>query len=235
MKSKAALTFLVLTSRLFLFLFFQALVALLLNSWAASEKYWLLTATLANIVCIAILIMLYKRDGSNFFKIFRFNRASFKKDILIFIGLAVVTIPVVMLPGHFLSIMFWGSPDVSTAMMFGPIDKWLVYLLLFAFPVTIALAELATYFVYVMPNLQKILKAKWLAIALPVVFLSIQHCTMPFIPDANFILYRALMFLPFAMLIGLSIHYRPSLFVYFAILHGLLDFGTAYMFLLEIK
>ena len=57
----------------------------------------------------------------------------------------------------------------------------------------------------------------------------------PFIPDLNFIMYRVLVFLPFAILIGVSIYYRPSLFIYFAILHGIMDFGTAFMFLLEMK
>jgi hypothetical protein len=95
------------------------------------------------------------------------------------------------------------------------------------------MAELATYFRYIMPKLALRFKREWLAVLLPVLFLSIQHCTLPFVPDFSFILYRALAFLPFAALIGVSIHYRPSLFIYFAILHGLLDFGTALMFFIE--
>jgi len=234
-KSLNSITFLILVSRLALFMVFQALIALIVNSWETSEKYWLLTATLTNIVSIGLLIILFKRNGSNYFNIFSFNRASIKKDIPIFLGLAILSVPVVFVPGYFLSVMIWGDPNVPTDMMFGPIEKWLVYVLLIAFPVTIAFAELATYFVYIMPKLRKQLKIKWLAILLPVIFLSIQHCTLPFIPDLNFIMYRALVFFPFAVLIGLSIYFRPSLFVYFAILHGIMDFGTAYMFLLEIR
>jgi len=40
-----------------------------------------------------------------------------------------------------------------------------------------------------------------------------------------------LVFLPFALLLGVSIRYRPTLFPYFAILHGVMDFGTAILFL----
>ena len=82
--------------------------------------------------------------------------------------------------------------------MFCPIESWMVYVLMVAFPITIVFAELATYFVYVMPRLQSRIKSKWFAILLPVLFLSIQHCTLPFIPDFSFILYRGLVFLPFA-------------------------------------
>lgn len=60
-----------------------------------------------------------------------------------------------------------------------------------------------------------------------------QHCTLPLIPDINFIIYRGLAFLPFAAIIGISIYYRPSLFAYFAVLHGVMDFGTVLMFLVE--
>ncbi|MDZ7797801.1 MAG: hypothetical protein U5N56_12525 [Candidatus Marinimicrobia bacterium] len=214
---------------------FQALIALLLNSWGTSEKYWLLTATLTNIVSIALLFVLFKRDGNRYFNIFLFSRESIKKDLFIFFVLALVSVPLVFVPGYFLSMIIWGDPNVPTEMMFGPIEKWLVYILLVTFPVTIAFAELATYFGYIMPKLKEQLKRKWLAVFLPVLFLSIQHCTLPFIPDINFIIYRSLVFLPFALLIGISIYYRPSLFIYFAILHGIMDFGTALMFLIEIK
>ncbi|HYX09939.1 MAG TPA: hypothetical protein VE912_24645 [Bacteroidales bacterium] len=234
-KSSNAMTYLILVSRLVLFMVFQTSIALIVNAWEASEKYWLLTATLTNIVSIILLFILFKMDGNTYFSIFTFHRASIKKDIIVFFGLAIVSVPVVFIPGYFLSILIWGDPNVPTDMMFGPIEKWLVYILLIAFPVTIAFSELATYFVYLMPKLKEQLKVKWLAVLLPIVFLSVQHCTLPFIPDIHFIMYRALVFLPFAVLIGVSIFYRPSLFIFFAILHGILDLGTALMFILEIS
>lgn len=234
-KSPITITHLMLVSRLALFIIFQALIALLVNSWESSQKYWLLTATLTNIVSITLLYFLFKREGINYFSIFSFNRECIKKDIYIFLGLALVSGPVAFVPGYFLSIMIWGDPNVPAELMFRPIENGLVYILLVAFPVTIFFAELATYYRYIMPKLKKQMKVKWLAVLLPVIFLSVQHTALPFIPDLNFIMYRALVFLPFAVLIGVSIYYRPSLFIYFAILHGIMDFGTALMLLLQIK
>ena len=66
-----------------------------------------------------------------------------------------------------------------------------------------------------------------------VLFLSLQHITLPFIPDLKFILYRGLVFLPFAALIGIALYKRPTLFPYFAILHGVMDMGTAVMFVVK--
>ena len=233
--SKTTAAYLLLPSRLILFLFFQALIAIVVNSWETSQNYWLLTATLTNIISIVLLIILFKQDGKDFIRLFSFNKTNFKKDIFIFWGLVILTVPIVFLPGYLISSAIWSDTNIPTAMMFGSIEKWLVYALLIAFPLTIAFAELATYFVFIMPTLKNKLNIKWLAILLPIIFLSLQHCTMPLIPDLNFIMYRGLMFLPFSILVGLSIYLRPSLFPYFAILHGLLDFGTAFMFFLEIQ
>lgn len=230
-KVSSIIPFAMLGSRLILFLVFQAAIALFLSSWEASQKYWLLTATLTNFVSIILLSFIFKKEGGKLIRLFRFNRTSFRKDLLIFIGLTLLIGPIAFFPNNLLSIWLWGNAEVPFNMMFQPIGKWLSYILLLAFPISIAFAELATYFGYIMPRIDNQLNNKWISILLPVLFLSIQHCTLPFIPDIKFIIYRGLVFFPFALLLGISIHKRPSLFPYFAILHGIMDFGTAIMFL----
>lgn len=42
LKHNGSITYFLLVSRLFLFIFFQALIAIIVHSWEASEKYWLL-------------------------------------------------------------------------------------------------------------------------------------------------------------------------------------------------
>jgi len=220
-----------LASRMLLFLSFQALIALLLSSWTGSEGYWLLTATLTNVVSIALLYMLFRRENMSYAGLFRFSRTTLKKDIFIFIGLTLLCGPVVFGPNYLLSNWLWSDPDIPFEMMFRPAERWLMIILAVTFPVTIALAELAMYFGYIMPRLRSSFRRGLPALLLPVLFLSLQHITLPFIPDLTFILYRAVVFLPFALLIGIALYYRPSLFPYFAILHGLMDLGTAVMFL----
>lgn len=221
-----------LVSRMLLFLLFQSLIALVLSSWSRSEGYWLLTATLTNVVSILLLRSLLRREGMSYAGLFRFSRTELKKDILVFIGLTLLCGPVAMGPNYLLSNWLWSNPDIPYEMMFRPLDKWMAIILAVTFPVTIAFAELATYFAYIMPRLRYAFRSRLPAWLLPVIFLSLQHVTLPFIPDMTFILYRAIVFLPFALLIGIAIYRRPSLFPYFAILHGVMDFGTAVMFLI---
>ena len=222
-----------LASRLFLFLLFQCITALVMSSWMRSEGYWLLAATLTNLVSIALLFYLFRSEGWSYLSLFRFDRLTYRKDVRVFIMLALLTGPVAFVPNFLLSKWLWADPAIPYEMMFRPMESWLAIIMLVVFPVTITLAELATYFGYIMPRLMGGLRSKWLGVALPVLFLSLQHITLPFIPDLKFILYRGLVFLPFAALIGIALYKRPTLFPYFAILHGVMDLGTAVMFVVE--
>ena len=55
---------------------FQALIAWWSRSWETSSKYWLLTATLTNLVSITLLILLFRREGKSYFHLFSFPGTS---------------------------------------------------------------------------------------------------------------------------------------------------------------
>lgn len=220
-----------LCSRLLLFAFFQGLIALWSNSWLESGKYWMLAATLTNIVSIVLLARLFKQEGMGYFTLFRFSKSQWKKDITLFLGIALLSIPLVLVPSLMLSNWLWGNTTYYHQVLFQSMPLYMVYFLLVAFPVTIAFAELPTYFGYIMPRLKKSLTPKWLALSLPVFFLAIQHCTLPLVFEAKFIFFRGLMYMPLALMLGIALHKRPSLLPYLAILHGLLDAMAATLLL----
>lgn len=223
----------VLPSRMILFLVFQAIIALIFQSWEDSQTYWLVSATLTNIVSVILLSVLFRAEGRCFFSIFSFKKLTFKKDLAIFVAILVVAIPLVMMPNLLLPGLFGQNEDFATEILFKPLNNTLLWVILFLFPLSIGLAELSTYFMYVMPKLKSQLKSKMLSIALPVIFLSIQHCTLPLVFDMSFVAYRALVFLPFAAFVGIALHKRPRLFPFFALLHVLLDMGTVAMFFIS--
>jgi hypothetical protein len=74
-----------------------------------------------------------------------------------------------------------------------------------------------------MPQLEHKLKNGWYAWLIASVFLALQHITLPLILNIDFIIWRGLMFIPFALFIGLCIKIRPRLLPYFMIGHGLID------------
>jgi hypothetical protein len=68
----------------------------------------------------------------------------------------------------------------------------------------------------------------WLAVLLPVFFLAVQHVTLPLVLDVRFVAWRFLMFLPFALLVGLTLRWRLRLMPYFMSIHVLIDAATIY-------
>jgi hypothetical protein len=221
-------------SRLLFFVLIQGLIAWVLRSWIESEKYWILVATITNVFSILILKKLLQNDGVKFLSLFQFDRKQLTKDILIFIGLALISIPLVLLSNYGLNILIYGTSTHYADIMFQPIPKGLTYFLLIAFPLSIAFAELPTYFGYIMPLLKAKLKSKILIVLIPAFFLSIQHGALPLVFELDFILFRAFVFLPFAILVGVSLFKKPSLLPYFVIFHSVLDAMTVIMLINKI-
>lgn len=226
-----------LVSRSLLFLGFQVLVWIILlalgvqNAWTESARWWVFAVITANLVCIYFLNRLFKAEGQRFWDIFRFSKKTVWKDLLWFVLASVVGIPIMGLPMMYLPPLIFGDAMIPVNMMFQELPVWALVIGLL-FPVTIALAELPLYYGYVMPRLSEQLKSGWVAWLICAFFLALQHIFLPLIFNGQFILYRFVLYLPFALFLGLVIKLRPSLLPYFVIVHALLDLATLSTYLM---
>ena len=236
-KPSPATPWLMLISRSILFLTFQALLALAFTlsgqtgSWDKAAAWWVLTIIPANLVSIYLLVRIYRAEGKRFLDLLRFSKPTLKKDLLWFFGSSLVGLPLAALPLSNLALLIFGDSMTPVNMMFRPLPAWSLVLGLL-FPLTIAFAELTTYFGYVMPHLAVQLKNSWLAWLLCSFFLAAQHVFLPFLLDGRFMLWRLGMFLPLALFLGLLIKLRPQLLPYLAIVHALVDVATLSTYLM---
>jgi hypothetical protein len=214
-QSMSSYPWLMLISRSLLFLLFQLLIALVLtltgtaSSWSESARWWTFIAFLDAI---------------------RFSRATWKTDLIWFFGSSFLTLPIAALPMNFLGSAIFGDPLIPSLMLFRSLPAW-AFVLSFLFPLTIAFAELPTYFGYVMPRLESQLRNGWLAWLIASLALAAQHMFLPLIFDGGFILWRLLMYLPFALFTGLLIKLRPTLLPYTMIGHALADISAVLVYL----
>lgn len=223
--------------RLCLFAGFQALVALAFflfgkeKAWSASTNWWPLVVFFANIVCLILLIRFYKAEGDRFWNIFKFQKDTVGKDLLALLGFLIVAGPIGFLPNILLGNLLFGNVSIATELFLRPLPMWAVIASILLFPLTQGLVEIPTYMMYVMPRIEKGGLPRWVAILLPSLFLAAQHIAIPLVFNGRFILWRFLMFLPFAFLVALVIKWRPRLLSYIAIIHVLMDISTAMMLL----
>ncbi|MFW9922164.1 MAG: hypothetical protein ACFFDW_02630 [Candidatus Thorarchaeota archaeon] len=223
------LPWLMLLSRLVLFLLFQASIALGFyiakssSPWEQSLKYWPLGIIVANVLCFIFLYFFYKSKGIPYFTIFKFQKESIKRDILISIGLLILFIIFSMAPNIGLATLLFNNPQAGLEMMDSGIPLWVKLVSLILFPLTQMFTEIPMYMVYCAPELEKQGVKSWLAFLLGALFLSFQHMAMPLILDGLIITYRLLMFIPLALFIGFVIWKKPRLLPYMIIIHGLMD------------
>jgi len=230
---------LMLISRSVLFVLFQILIALFFaatgtttaQAWDESARWWTFMAFLANFVSIYLLVRLFKAERKRFFDILRFSRETWKKDLLWFILASIIAMPIVAAPREPLAAAIFGDAMIATNMLFRALPTW-AFVVSFLFPLTIAFAELPTYFGYAMPRLEAQLKNGWFAWLIASFFLAAQHMFLPLILDGGYLLWRFGMFLPFALFIGLMVKLRPSLLPYAVIVHALLDVTTVLVYLM---
>jgi len=194
------------------------------SAWDESARYWTFLAFLANFVSLYLLVRLFKTEGKRFWDILRFSRETWKTDLLLFVGLSIIGMPIAAAPREPLAAAIFGDPMIATNMLFRPLPTW-AFALSFLFPLTIWFAELPTYFGYVMPRLEAQLRNGWIAWLIASFFL-------PLILDGGYLLWRFGMFLPFALFTGLVLKFRPSLLPYFVIVHALMDITTVLVYVM---
>lgn len=173
----------------------------------------------------------FRAEGKPYWDIFRIRKENILGDVLIVLGLFLIGGPLGYFPNPMLSEALFGDSQLVLPLLIRPLPFWAVYASMILFPITQGLAELPTYFGYVMPRLEYQGMRPWLAITVPALMLGLQHIAVPLLFDLRFILWRGLMFLPFAFFAGIVLHWRPRLLPYMAIVHILMDLSFAMMFL----
>lgn len=227
----------VLFGRTGLFIAFQAAFALgfLLagraGAWNAAAGWWPFSVTFTNLFCLFWLGRLFRREGALFWEIFRIRRVHLKGDLLVLVALMFIAGPVGFFPNIWLGSALFRDPTESLTMLLHPLPVWAAYASIVFFPVTQGLVELPLYFMYVMPRLQAGGMARPAAIGLAALMLGLQHLAIPLMFDWRFIAWRAMMYLPFALLLGVVLNWRPRLLPYLAAIHVLMDLSFAMMLL----
>jgi len=173
------------------------------QSWEQSEKYWPFVITITNIICIILLIKLFQKEGKNYFDIFKIKRENLKKDLKKMILILLMIFPIAFLPNIIISNLLFGDIQIAVDLLVRPMPYSVAVLALILFPITQGLVEIPLYFSYVMPGLEKQGYKNSVSLGLPALMLGLQHIAVPFIFNYKYLIWRGLMFLPFAFLIGI--------------------------------
>ncbi len=208
-----------------------ALLAGAADPWRVAADWWLGWFAVANLLTLAVLRRALHREGRRLRDLYRIRRANVRGDLPWVAAGLLLAGPIGFLPNLLIGGALWGSSEVGADLSFRALPVAGAVLILLVFPIAQGAAELPTYFGYVMPRLRARYGWGIGALVVSAAMLSTQHIFLPLLFDWRFLVWRALMFVPFALWIGFVIHRRPTTLPYLAVAHGLLDASLPVMVL----
>jgi hypothetical protein len=185
----------------------------------AAVAWWSVYDTLVDIGCLALLFVFLRREGLRIWDLVGFDRRRLLRDVLLGLGIIAVLFPLVMIGGSILvSLLVYGTlqPDLPAGTFGRVLPLWGVLYSRMVWWVIWSFTEELTYQGYALPRLQAMTKRTVPVVLLIALFWSLQHCFLPFFPDARKFLFTFLEFVPIAIamqLIYLRIRRLPALLV----------------------
>jgi hypothetical protein len=193
------------------------------SPWRSAADWWLGSFALAEVVNLWTLNRLARAEGITLRDLYNFNRRDWAGDLKWLFLALLVAAPLGYLPNILLAQALWGDPVVAADLTFRAVPVLAAWSMVVVFPIIHALTELPTYFGYVMPRLQALTGRAWMPLLVTSAVLSAQHMFLPLLFDWRYLVWRLLMFFPFALWIGWIIDKRPTALPYLVVAHALLD------------
>ena len=183
------------------------------------SNWWTIVATIVNVITIVVLVFAAKKNGMTYWELIGYRKGNTKISQVVVVSIIVLVIGTggMYLAGY----LCYGVIPYSSPMMIAPIPKVLAIINFLPLPITTALAEDGLYLGCGVNQIEN----KMLAIIFPAFFYALQHCFIPTLFDAKYILYRLLSFLPLTIILCWY-YYKKKNPVPVMIGHALIDMMT---------
>lgn len=217
--------------RFILFGVVQALLALAYRvagvaaPWEAAAAAWPVAVTVTSACTLVLMHLRMRGEGSRLRDLYRIDASSVTSDLRATAVLVLAAAILAIGPNLALAWLLWGDLEAGAALLVRPVPDPVAWIALLVFPLAIGLSELPWYFGYLLPRLRTLYGARR-AVLVSASALALQHVTIPLLFDLRFVAWRALMFVPFALLLGVVLHRRPRLLPYLVVVHVLLDLAV---------
>lgn len=162
---------------------------------------WSVVASVANIITLASLIFITRSDGG-LKKLLNYEKG--KTTPKQAVGMSVLILCLGMGGMYLAGFLCYGKIPYAPPMMIAPIPIPLAVINLILLPISTAIAENS---IYLGCGVNTI-KNRYLSVILPSFFFALQHSFIPTLPDARYMVYRFLSFLPLTII--LCIIYRKN-------------------------
>ena len=206
--------------RCIVFLLVFVLGAKLLNKELEEiSNWWSIVASVVNIVTIALLCFVAKKQGTNYSGLINLKKGNTSVKQVCLISLLIISVG--MIGMYLAGYMCYGVIPYAAPMMIAPIHPALAIVNVLVLPVTTALAEDGLYLGCGVNSI----KNKYVAVFVPAFFFALQHSFIPTLMDFTYIVYRFISFLPLTIILCWY-YYKKRNPLPIMIGHALIDVAT---------
>ena len=183
------------------------------------SNWWSIAATAVNIVTIIILVTAARKNNMTYGELINYQKGSTKAKQIVLVSIVIIVTG--MAGMNLAGLICYGVIPYAPPMIIAPIPKALAIINALLLPITTAFAEDGLYFGVGVNGI----KNQKAAIVIPALFFALQHCFIPTLFDARYIIYRFISFLPCAII--LCIYYQKKKNpVPIMVGHALIDVAT---------
>ena len=184
------------------------------------SNWWSVIASIVNIITILILVILTKKQGSNYRELINYKKGetTVKQVISMTFTILLIGMTGMYLAGY----VCYGVIPYAAPMMIAPIPLWLAIINIVVLPISTAFAEDG---LYLGCGVNQI-KNKYAAIVIPALLFALQHSFIPTLFDLKYMIYRFLSFLPLTIILCMNYHKKRNP-VPIMVGHAIIDVATA--------
>ena len=206
-------------------LIFTAGAAITKSSVSDISNWWSIVATAANLITIAILILTARANNMTFAELINYKKGKTKIRQIVIMTVVILSLGMGFM--YVAGFICYGVFPYMAPMMCEPVNKYLAFINLILLPVTTAFAEDGLYLGAGVGQIRN----KYLAVIVPAVFFALQHCFIPVLWDAKYMLYRFLSFLPLTLILCAYYH-RERNPLPVMVGHAFIDLATGVLILI---
>lgn len=221
---KSCAPFFMVFSRFLFALLFQGLLALVFflrgdpTPIQSAAPWWTVYGSLVDLACLLTIGAFLRHEGLRLSALFDYKRTLLWKDLRFAFLLLILFLVLGFGGGMVAGILIYGGQPPTPM---GGLPLWGALFSLLVFPVLWGVTEQLTYQGYALPRLQALTGKTWLAVLIVAFGWALQHTALPFRPDWQFVLYRFISTLPFAVVI--PIYLRTKRLTPFMLAHWGVD------------
>jgi membrane protease YdiL (CAAX protease family) len=179
------------------------------NPLSPVATWWVVWGTLIDLVCLAALAALARREGIRLRDLAGVSRRHLWSDLQQAPLLLLAYVPALVI----ISVIqhgFYGATPYPPQVALVRLPRWAAFYSIIVWPVIWAFAEDVTYLGYLLPRLEVVTRSRAWPVVIVVVLWSIQHPALPLL-SGRYLLYRALSAVPITLTFTLLFRWRRRL------------------------